>query len=315
MNVEHLLNVFASTDSKSNDVWDACADFMWHIDRHKPRLVIFGSKVEGLPDYHPSKPRCLVELSKPLFSVGNLRENKRLLVHALDLWKERGVDHQIAGTLTNLSRANNALGLHKEGILQANEAQEIYERLDNPAGQVDSLRALALALVGDGQVDAAEEAASRILDLSSEGPSQSQLCQHYHTLGHIRTAGGDTGAAIRHHEKALEIASSFNLRDERATVLHCLVVTLLENGRFDDARIHVEYLKSDGINNPISLALAVVIQIHDLCQQGRSEEAKSEASRLVGLFERIGASEISADLSEDLFRMIEEGMNTLATDT
>ena len=163
VNVEHLLDVFTSIGGNSNDIWDACAGFMRQLRQHKPRLVVLGPKIEGLPDSHPSKPRCLLHLSRLLGSVGSFAERKRLLIHALKLWREQGNDLQVAQTLRLLASANRRLHLHKEGILQAKEASEIYERLNDTVGHVDSLQCLALLFAEDAQVDAAEDAASRAI--------------------------------------------------------------------------------------------------------------------------------------------------------
>ena len=88
---------------------------MNHLFWHKPRLVILGSKVEALPDDHPSKAGCLQNLSFLFESVGNHAEQKRLLTHSLKLGRERGNDQEVADTLGYLSDANRGLGLHKEG--------------------------------------------------------------------------------------------------------------------------------------------------------------------------------------------------------
>jgi len=90
VNVEHLLNVFTTIDTDSDDVWDVCACFMQHLYWHKRRLVILGSKIEELRDDHPSKPECLVRLSWLFESVGNHVEAKRLITHALQLRRGRG---------------------------------------------------------------------------------------------------------------------------------------------------------------------------------------------------------------------------------
>ena len=63
VDVEHLLDVFTTVDMNSVSVWDAYTNFMRHLARHKNRLTILRPKIEGLPDDHPSKPRCLFELS------------------------------------------------------------------------------------------------------------------------------------------------------------------------------------------------------------------------------------------------------------
>lgn len=51
---------------------------------------MLGLKIEGLLDDRPFKLRCLLELSQLFSSVGNYVERKRLLVHTVKLWRERG---------------------------------------------------------------------------------------------------------------------------------------------------------------------------------------------------------------------------------
>ena len=71
MNVEHLLNVFTSIDTSALNVWDACFNFMWYLYWQKPWQTVLRSKIEGLPDSHPSKTKCLSTLSWLFQSVGN----------------------------------------------------------------------------------------------------------------------------------------------------------------------------------------------------------------------------------------------------
>ena len=63
VNVEHLLDVFTTVDTNSNNVWGLCGRFVMHLQFHKPRLVVLGPKIEGLADDHPLKPWCLVRFS------------------------------------------------------------------------------------------------------------------------------------------------------------------------------------------------------------------------------------------------------------
>jgi hypothetical protein len=63
VNVEHLLDVFTTIDADSDSVWDACANFMDHLYRHKQRLTILKAKIEGLPDDHRSKPMFVSALT------------------------------------------------------------------------------------------------------------------------------------------------------------------------------------------------------------------------------------------------------------
>jgi len=167
VNVEHLLDVFISIDAESGDIWDVCAHFMEHLSWHKRRLVALGPKIEGLRDDHPSKPECLVDLSRLFRLVGNVMEYRRLLGRALKLYRERGDDHLVAQVLRFLSDANLGLGRYKEGIWQVEEALEIYKQLGATEGQALCLKELALLLCHDGQLDDAEKAAIRAINLWS----------------------------------------------------------------------------------------------------------------------------------------------------
>ena len=311
VNVEHLLDVFTSIDANSNDVWDACAGFARQLRQHKPRLVMLGPKIEGLPDDHPSKPQCLLHLSRLFGSVGIYGERKRLLIHTLKLWRDQGNHLQVARTLRDLAAANRRLHLHKEGILQVKEASEIYERLNDTVGQVDSLQCLALLFAEGGQVDAAEETASRAINLVPDNP-RPQICEHHQVLGHICRSRGEMGAATSHFERALAIASSLNLWGVQAVVLHCLVRLLLEEGDFDGAQVYLDRLKTHMAGDSFNLDLVMLLQACAWYQRGKLGEAKLEFSRILCVYEKIG---ISADLlgsCRDIVRVIEEEMNRLS---
>ena len=92
VNVEHLLDIFTSIDADSKTSWDICGRFMDYIYWHKPRLVMLGPKIEALPQDHSSKAQCLWSLSWLFHSVENKVERKRLITHALVLWREQGGD-------------------------------------------------------------------------------------------------------------------------------------------------------------------------------------------------------------------------------
>ena len=92
----HLLDIFTSIDADSNNVWNTWAGFMQHLYWHKPHLVMLRPKLEGLPDNHPSKPKCLFELSRLFRSAGKFVECKQLLGHALELWRAQGNDLMVS---------------------------------------------------------------------------------------------------------------------------------------------------------------------------------------------------------------------------
>ena len=168
VNVEHLLDVFTTVDANSDGVWDACASFMEHLSWHKKRLVVLRPKIEGLPDDHRCKPDCLLQLSQLFQWVGDFVEHKRLLTHTLKLGRGWGSDRQVARALRCLSDANRLLDLPKEGIQQAKEALEIYERLGDAREQAQCLIQLALLLHSDKQLDAGERKPHPVRSVSSQ---------------------------------------------------------------------------------------------------------------------------------------------------
>ena len=177
VNVEHLLNVFASIDADALDVWGACVNFMYRLYWQKPRQTVLKSGIEGLPDDHPSEAECLFELSRLCGSVGNYAEQKRLLSRTLTLQRERGDDFRVAEMLEYLSQVNRDLGHPRQGIQQAEEALEIFNRLEDTSKQADCLDALARSLLDDDQLGAAEVATLRSIDLLPEKGQEFRVCR------------------------------------------------------------------------------------------------------------------------------------------
>jgi len=206
VNVEHLLDVFTTIDPDSDTVWDVCGYFMEHLHWHKTRPVTLGPKIRGLPDDHPSKPRCLLGLSQLFYLAGRFLECKNLLIHALELCRKRGDDFGVARTLRALSDVNRHHGLITimEGIRQAEEASEIWND-----SMIYSNKGTAS--------DPLPGRASHMIDLLSGKGDQSLVCQCHRILCKIYLSKGKVEKAIDHFETTLEIASSFNWDDELIT--------------------------------------------------------------------------------------------------
>ena len=312
-NVEHLLDAFISANTKSTDVWDACAYFMAHLYWHKRRLVVMGPKIVGLPDDHPSKPQCLFELSRLFRSIGNITVFKSLLTHTLKLWRGRGNDLRVAETLRFLADANRQLGLDKEGVQRAREALEIYEQFDDVVGQAQSLVLLAWSLFDDNQLDAAEVAASQAINLIPDQGERFLACQCSRVLGEICNSKGDTETAIDHFTRALGVASSCNWHTEQFWILCTMARLFSDEERFDDAHAHIERAKSYAVNGPYLLGRAMQLQANILYQQCRFEEAKLEVLGAVDILEKLGAAHALEGCRELLRYIDEETKNPVAS--
>ena len=304
VNVEHLLDVFTSIDANSKNVWDACLSFVRHVAYHKPRLVILGPKIEALSDDHPSKARCLQKLSFLFNSIGNQVERKRVLTHTLKLWRERGDESQVAVTLIYLSDANRQMGLYKEGIRQVEEASDTFGRFGKTVNQAKCLTSLASLMRDDKQLDAAEETASRALDLLPKG-QQSWICDAHCILGNVYQSKGETEKAIHHLELALGFASSLNWADRLFWVYYELAQLFSDQARFDDAHAHIERAKSHAVDGAYNLGLAMELKARFWYRQHMFEEAKLEALRAVGSYEKVGATK-DLERCRELLRKIDE---------
>ena len=312
MNVEHLLDVFTTIDADSDHVWNACVNFMKHLYWHKEQLVAPKPKIDGLPDDHRFKPECLFQLLQLCDSVGNRAECKRLLTHALKLWRERRSDYQVAKTLMGLSEANSLIDLHEEGIQQAQEALRIYERFGDMRRQADCLICLAFLLRKDNQLDTAEEAAFRAIGLLPETGEQHRVCESHRILGGIYRSKGETEKAIHHSEVALGIASPFNWHDVLFWNHSNLTGLFRDEGKFDETQAHIEHAKLHTANSTFNLGRATEEQAGLWCMQHRPEEARTEVLRAVEIYDKLGATE-DAERCRNLSQGIEKELSTLVT--
>jgi tetratricopeptide (TPR) repeat protein len=307
VNVEHLLDVFTSINPGSGDIWGASYYFMDHLYWHKPRQTTLRSKIEALPDDHHQKPKCLTQLSRLFTRIGNYAEQKRLLTHTLDLQRRRGDDAWIAFTLRELSRVNRHLGLVGEGMQQVKEALEIFKRISNTKEQIECLHILAWLLFEDKQYDAAENTASRAIDLVTEEHHEFLLCRLNQVLGNILQSKGEKEKAIHHFETAINIASSSGWHDVLFWNHYSLASLFRDDGKFDDANAHTKQAKSHAVNDAYKLGRAMEMQARVWYQQLRYKEAKLETLHALEILEGLGAAR-DAELLRGFLRMVEGDM-------
>ena len=106
----------------------------------------------------------------------------------------------------------------------------MYEQLGNRGEQAICFIRLAFFLCPDKQLDAAEEAAFRAIDLLTGEDGKNLVCKSHCALGQIYRSKGEIEKGIHHYEVAIGIASPFDWNDD----LFC------GEDRPDDAQVHVE---------------------------------------------------------------------------
>ena len=308
VNVEHLLNVFTTVDKDSTNVWSACSKFMEHLFWHKGRLVVLGQKVEQLADDNPSKPQCLLSLSRLFESVGNREECKRILVSTLELWRKQGDGLGVARVLRFLSDANRRLGLHEEGVQQAKEALGIYKQFDDKLGQAKVWHRLAWLFFDKEELTAAEEAASKAIEVCPAEGGQFLVCQCHRVLGKINGSRGKMKSAIGHFTEALSIASVLNWHEERFWAHHSLAELFSDHGRLSDADAHIKHAKLYATNDTYNMGRAMMMQALIWSGECRLEEAKVELLHAVDMLEKLGDPR-ELRICRRVLQMIEEAMN------
>jgi hypothetical protein len=95
----------------------------------------------------------------------------------------------------------------------------------------------------DRQLDVAEEATSRAIDLFSEKGQQYRLCGCHRLLGLIYQSKGEAERIIHHFEVVLGMATCSNWCGESYWIHRSMARLFLRSGRFDDAQAHLERAK------------------------------------------------------------------------
>ena len=304
-NVEHLLDVLTSIDPNPDGVWRACICFMDLLFWHKPRQTALGPKIKQLSDDHPFKFDCLLQLAWLLKSVGNYTEGKQLLDNTLEIERKRGNDYRVALTLIALSELNVVLCLLKEGVDQVKEALEIFERIGDVGKQAYSLVTLAFALVVGHQLDAAEEAVSRAIQLLPEKGEEYSVGQAHSVLGNIYRFKGEGEKAASHFKTTLEIGSRFEWHDQSFWVHYFLAALHFHEDEFEDALAHIEQAKSHAANNAYHIGHGVEMQAWVYYRQYKLDDARFETLHAVEIFEKLGAQG-ALERCRDLLKLIEE---------
>ena len=306
--VEHLLDVFTSIDPDSSITWDACYNFIEHLHQFKPRQTILGSKIEALADNHPLKSKCLTKLSELFGIIGNHAEQKRLLTCTLKVQRCQRDDFGAAITLRRLCDVNWLLGRYKRGVQQVKEALEIYEWAVDAEGPRLCMSQLARVLLADEQLDAAEDAARRAIDLTPEKGQEFDLCQLHRILGRIYISKGRKVEAIHHLETALQIASPPNWHNELFWIHYALAGLFLNDRNFHNSRTHIKLSESHTVDCPYSRGRVVHLQAELKYKEGRLHRSKASVLVALKIFEELGSKKDVGDC-KNLLQEIERAIN------
>ena len=150
---------------------------------------------------------------------------------------------------------------------------------------------LAWLFFDDKQLDAAEDAAYRAIDLIAEKGQEFDLCQLHRVLGNIYRSKGNKRKAVHHFKTALGIASPPNWREELFWIHYFLAEVFRDEDEFDEANAHVEQAKSHAVDSLYNLGRAMELQAKVWYGQGRLEDSKLEALHALTIYEELGSAQ------------------------
>ena len=241
-----------------------------------------------------------------LGQVRNYTQQKQLLSHTLEFERRSENAPRVGQILIQIAGVNRLLGLHEEGIRQAEEALEIYERR-GVEWQAQSLIQLAWLFFDTEQLDAAENAASRAINLVTEKGQEYLLCQLHRVLGKIYYSKGEKTNVIHHFETALGIASPPNWHEELFWTHHSLAELFGSEDEFDEANAHIEKAWTHAAGDAYTLGRTMDMRANIWCLQCKFEDAKSEAFQAIEIYEKCGAV-CDVGACRSLLEMIELAM-------
>ena len=164
-------------------------------------------------------------------------------------------------------------------------------------------------MVEEKQFDAAEEVASKVMNLIPSEGNQFAVCKSHRILGKVYQSKGEVEEAVGHYNMALGVASSFDWHDQMFWAYYALAELFCDESRFDDAYGHLEHAKSHAANDAYQMGRAVGLQAWVLYGQGRSEEARLGVQHALNIFERIGAAQ-DLEKCKKLLQDIQTGLGS-----
>ena len=172
---------------------------------------------------------------------------------------------------------------------------------------------LAWLFLSDKQFDAAEETTTRAIASFPEEGQEFLLCRAHRLLGGIYRCKREREKAIHHFQTALEIASVQTWRSQLFWIHYELAWLFRDQDDFDDAHDRIEQAKSYADDSAYDLGRATEMHARIWYQQGRLDDARSEALHAIETYEKIGASGVDMEKCKNLLGQIERAMKDRPT--
>jgi len=195
----------------------------------------------------------------------------------------------------------------EEGRRRVSEALEMYERSGDTIGRTRCLHNLTWLLLCAGQLEAAKDAALQAVEFLPEKGEEYLLSKSHRGLGVVYDSMGDKENATHHFRTALGTVPPFSWRGELFLVHYSLAKLFCAEDELDEATIHIEQAKFHTVDDAYDLGRAMEMQAWILYQQGKPEEAMSEALSVLEIYGKLGVVKDVGNCRE-LLRRIDGAM-------
>jgi DNA-binding CsgD family transcriptional regulator/tetratricopeptide (TPR) repeat protein len=115
-----------------------------------------------------------------------------------------------ASTLQDYARECNVTAMQSEAIAAQRKAADVWETLNQPAKQAETLSALAIMLRNHGENEAAEQANQAAVEMMEALPTCAELGIAYRVQATLSFSRREYRAAIDWGERAIEISEAFD---------------------------------------------------------------------------------------------------------
>jgi len=181
--------------------------------------------------------KAMIELAVLYRTLGDDEDARNLVEQCCEISKSKNLESCLAASYKmfgNICREDEQLKAEQF----YNDAMQIYKKLNDENGIAEIYHNLGIILKDNGLLDEAENFNKRGYEVKKKNNNKKGQCSSLNQFGQIEKKRGNTLAAIRYYESALNIAIEINYNNGQAMSHSNLANCHIDIGDFEAARFH-----------------------------------------------------------------------------